>query len=160
MIKLIGMAAAAILGGAAALGLTVGINQLIEQRYEPIDGLVYSFIVGKVEGNDDLLASILSDDAEDIIKPGRHAYPGDAEKMGERYEIKRYPHLYRDGVMIYEITFYRPSAQEKDHYNVLILRSGGVWQVAKNSTADEMVIQNEIAENEGKVIHNYQEVKQ
>lgn len=157
MMKAIGIAAASLLGFAASLGLVYSLKTFIDQRYEPIDGMVYTFIVGKVEGNDDLLASVLSEDAQGIIKPGRHAFPGAAEEMGERYEIVRYPHLYKKGIMIYEIAFYRPPTGQLDFYNVMVLKKAGGWRIAKNSSFDEQWMLDEIAKEKGKIIHRYRE---
>ena len=127
----------------------------VERDMQKIDGLVYTFIVGKVEGNDDLLATILTDEAQGILKPGRHAYPGDMEKVGDQYEIMRWDGRHHEGAMIYEVKFLRPSTGKVDLYNVLVLKTEDGWKIAKNSSVDNLLIETIKRESDGLLIHEF-----
>lgn len=158
MKKRLGVGLASLMGLVAAVLLFSALFFFSQSRYEPIDEKVEIFIEGKVEGNDDLLASVLSEKAEGIIKPGRHAYPGDFQKMGERYQVTRFSHLYKEGVMIYRVVFYRPSTGKLDRYNVLVLNKKEGWEIVKNSDVDEAWLVNELEGLPGEVVHRYEEV--
>lgn len=131
------------------------VNETAEKR--ELDGMVYSFIVGKVEGNDDLLADLLTEKAQGIIVPGRHAYPGAAKEMGERYEIVRYDARFAEGVVLYDVKFYRPSTERTDVYTVVVVNTDKGWRIAKNSSADNAVIQLEMKTQKGVTVHEYSE---
>lgn len=126
-----------------------------QKEMEKLDGLVYTFIVGKVEANDDLLAQVLVDDAEGIIKAGRHDFPGAADKMDDRYGIKRYGNSYNEGYVFYEIEFYRPHTQKISAYNVMVVNTEDGWLISKNSSLDRMILESGTIGDNGTVVHKY-----
>lgn len=126
-----------------------------KKELQEIDGLVYTFIVGKVEANDDLLSEVLVDDAEGILKAGRHEFPGAADKMGERYSIKRYSKSYKEGYLFYEIEFYRPHTNRVGSYNVLVVNTEDGWLIADNSSLDRSVLESGTIGDEGTLVHEY-----
>lgn len=126
------------------------------KEIDAVDGLVYTFIVGKVEGNDDLLASILTKKAQGIIVPGRHAFPGAADEMGDRYSIVRYERQYENNILLYRVEFYRPYTDKVDFYNVVVVNKGEGWKIAKNSSIDNQVMAQMIAEEEAVVVHEWE----
>lgn len=143
----------------AALAVLSACNTSTKENpdIQRVDGMVYSFIVGKVEGNDDLLASVLTKNAQGIIQKGRHAYPGDAEIMGEQYEIVRYSNEYENGALFYDVKFFRPSTGKISHYNVMVVNTPGGWLVAENSSVDEALMTVAKKDEEGKVVHAWKE---
>lgn len=151
---------------AVAVTLIIGIvtpaiihNAEQNRNIEAVDGLIYTYIVGKVEGNDDLLASILTEEAQGIIKPGRHAFPGAAEDMGERYGIIRYDHDYGEGVLYYRVEFHRPYTGQNDFFNVVVLNTPIGWKIAKNSSIDEYIMKEIVAGQKGEVVHAWEGAK-
>lgn len=138
----------------ALLGLA-GCENEKDRLLEAVDGMVYLYITAKVEGNDDVLNDVLVEDAKGILKPGRHAYPGDAEKMGERYYIKRFDHLLEEGEILYYVKFYRPSTGKLDYYNVKAVHTDEGWRISRNRSVDAAVMKEAIGENEGTIVHEY-----
>lgn len=143
----------------AAAVLLVGCGKSAEENktLKAIDGMVYSFIVGKVEGNDDLLAAVLTEEAKGILQEGRHAYPGAAEVMAERYEITRWTNEYENGAVYYKVRFFRPSTGKTNIYNVLVIQTEEGWRIADNSSTDSVVMALGMKEEKGKVIHKWAE---
>lgn len=133
-----------------------GVPKEQQKATEAVDGMIYSFIVAKVEGNDDLLDQLLTKQAKGILEAGRHPYPGAAEKMGQRYEIIRYDGLYKDGGLVYEVLFYRPSTATLSKYNVLVINTPAGWRITSNSSVDEMIMEEMIANEKGTVVHAYE----
>lgn len=132
-----------------------------QKQIEAVDGMVYSFIVGKVEGNDDLLGQVLASNARGILQPGRHAYPGAAEEMGDRYEIKRYHHNYHQGLLVYRTKFFRPSTGKMDHYNVIVQNGENGWRVANNGSGHDSFMRRATVGPDGKkvepvVVHEWE----
>lgn len=127
------------------------------QDIETVDGMIYTFIVGKVEGNDDLLASVLADQAQGILVDGRHAYPGDAEIMGGQYEIVRYSNEYENGTLYYQVRFFRPSTGKISTYNVIVVNTDKGWRIAENGSADELLMAIGMKEEEGEVVHEWED---
>ena len=126
-----------------------------ESRKEEVDGMVYTFMVAKVEGNDDLLADLLLEEAQGILKPGRHAFPGAAEEMGQRYEIIRYENEYENGAMFYELKFFRPSTNFINRYDVMVINTPDGWRIAEIGSIDKEIMQAGKKDEEGRVIHEY-----
>ena len=152
----INVLAGLILAGILYFLSACGISSEQRQTMEEVDGMVYTFIVAKVEGNDDLLDQELTEDAKGILEAGRHPFPGAAEKMGNRYEIIRFDDMYKEGALVYEVTFYRPSTNQLNRYNVLVINGNEGWRIASNSSVDEIVMQEMIAKEKGTVVHAYE----
>lgn len=125
-----------------------------EKDLEMMDGMIYQYIVAKVEGNDDVLADLLAPDAQAILEPGRHAFPGDAERMGERYKIIRYDDHYAEGGVLYETWFYRPSTDRINKYNIVVENTDEGWVISDISSIDEEIMQQVIGAEEGTVVHD------
>lgn len=132
-------------------------NHWEEKELQSLDGMAYTFIVGKVEGNDDLLDGLLLEKAKGILKEGRHAFPGAAEEMGERYKIVRYDSEFQSGFVYYEIAFYRPSTNQTDYYNVVMMNTEKGWRIAENTSSNNYHFQLLKEKNSGTVVHKWGE---
>lgn len=133
-----------------------------KQEIRAIDGMVYTFIVGKVEGNDDLLKEVLAPDAQEILKPGRHAYPDNAIEMGDRFMIKRYQDDFHEGMMVYEVRFYRPNTGKDSYYIIPVVNTDEGWRIGSNTSyPSEYLKMIKLDKNgepvEGIEVHEYKE---
>lgn len=133
-----------------------------QNEIQQIDGMIYTYIVGKVEGNDDLLAEVLTPDAQGILVEGRHPYPGNAKEMGERYSITRYEHQFHEGVMTYEVKFYRPNTGKTSYYILPVINTENGWLIASNTSypveyLDTVKFAGEADGAEGIEVHAYKE---
>lgn len=150
------MALAILLALSFAIALPLKDQMEKSRDIEAVDGLVYTFIIGKVEGNDDLLASILTKNAQGILESGRHAFPGSAELMGEQYTIVRYENQYENGTLMYRVEFLRPYTLKTDYYNVVVINEDTGWKIAKNSSADEYIMVQLINQEKGIMVHEWE----
>ncbi|MFS0890946.1 hypothetical protein [Peribacillus frigoritolerans] len=100
-----------------------------KKEIEKADQAVYDFIVAQVEGDHELFKKVLMEDAQGVLIDDRHANPDFEEKMGERYEVKRYDSHYNENKLYYYIKFFRPNHDELDYMNVLMVKDDdGNWK--------------------------------
>lgn len=97
-----------------ALLLVIGCSKAAEEAgptdVQAADAVALTYVQGAVEGDDDLLRTVLSpeDSHYRILKDGRHFAPGAFEEIGERYAIYRYnKDVNEKGELYYKVTYYR-----------------------------------------------------
>lgn len=141
---------------AAAVGLPAAIHYQKKHDIQAVDGLVYTFIVGKVEANHDLLADTMTEEAGKNLKPGTHKFPGAAEEMGERYSIERYDNEYKNGILMYRVEFYRPYTDAEDFYNIVVVNRGSGWEIGSNVSIKRHVMEELIQGNKAETVHEWE----
>ncbi|PRX40917.1 hypothetical protein CLV97_110109 [Planifilum fimeticola] len=110
-----------------------------EKDLEAADQIVYEWIAARVEADDDRQSKVMfkeeikKDIKYNIIKPGRHEFPGAEEKMGERYLIERYDKYYEDGKLFYRIKYYHPNNDKTYVDYLLVEKEDGKWKATNRS---------------------------
>lgn len=139
----------------AACGQTAGGKN--QKDIEKADEVAYKFIVAQVEGDDDLFKKILVDEAQSILENGHHAHPGAKNKMGERYQIKRYSNKYEDGKLYYYLKFYQPNLSEMQYMNILLVKDDGQWKSTKIRGIDADEMKAGMGDEEAVTVHKYKD---
>mgnify|MGYP001242960364 CR=1 FL=1 len=113
-----------------------------EKDLEAADRVVYEWIAAQVEIDEDRLRKVVtseavkSDEGDDLLESGEHAFPGDEEEMGERYLIERYDKYYGDGKLFYRVEYYFPNhARENRKANEKVfseIKTGYLMLVKEN----------------------------
>lgn len=119
-----------------ALLLVIGCSKEAEEQgpteVEAADAVALTYVQGSVEGDDDLLRTVLSpEDAHySILKTGRHFAPGTFEQIGERYAIYRYseePNT--DGELYYKVSYYMLNHQKYFPKFLRMKKEDGEWKI-------------------------------
>lgn len=126
---------------------------------EKADEAVYKFIVGTVEADDDLRKTVVSNLDHDILEPNHHAFPGDAEIMGERYTIKRFNISDKQNKFYYYIEYFYPSGNRDYAMNLRVIKEDGEWKSDSLVGIPSGAMKAAIAghESEGVLVHDYKE---
>ena len=126
---------------------------------EKADAAVYKYIVASVEADDDLRKTVLVNREHDLLTEGSHLYPDTANKMGERYTIKRFDYYKDINRIYYYIEYYHPTNQLKYAKNLLMVKEKGHWKSSSLPGIPSGQMKAAIAghESEGILVHDYKE---
>lgn len=99
--------------------LVIGCSKAAEEAgptdVQAADAVALTYVQGSVEGDDDLLRTVLSpeDSRYQILEDGRHFAPGTFEQIGDRYAIYRYNQQPDEsGEIYYKVEFYMLNQQK------------------------------------------------
>lgn len=96
------------------------------------DAQALAYIQASVEGDDDLLKTLLQPDQSryEILKEGRHNSPGAFERMGEKYSIYRYSKEPNEkGELYYKVSYYRENHQKYFSDLIRMSKMNDQWMI-------------------------------
>lgn len=139
-----------------------------KENFEAADKVAYEYIAASVDQDDDRKSEILTLEAlkqgieNDVLVPGRHDNPGSEEKLGERYEIRRYDNIYNGKELYYRVKYDMPNSTSMSgdtEYIKMVKDESGKWKLALSTGIlnDEIeeVFPEEEKKKEGTLVHEY-----
>lgn len=114
------------------------------------DSQALVYIQASVEGDDDLLKTLLQPDQSryKILKDGRHNSPGAFERIGKKYSIYRYSKEPNEvGELYYKVSYYRENHQKYFSDLLKMSKEDGQWKIreideeemSRNANPDEVI---------------------
>lgn len=141
-----------------------------KEDFEAADKVAYEYIAAAVEQDDDRKSEILTPKAleqgieNDVLVHGRHDYPGSEEKLGDKYEIRRYDNIYDGKELYYRVRYDMPDRAPINgnmEYIKMIKDENKKWKLTLSTEIlnDEIeeVFPKEEKKEEGTLVHEYKD---
>lgn len=140
-----------------------------KEDFEAADKVAYEYIASKVERDDDRLIALLTEEGLEnakkarLVKEGEHLYPGNEEKMENRYEIVRFEDVGAEDTLYYRVKYELPNNKlsESTTDYIEVVQNNNEWKLTKPMTISndklEEVFPSENDKEKGTMVHEYSE---